>query len=127
MPDRALVLFCPAALAAPFVLNAGSLNWQMVSVAWLASLAGAAAGFGILLTAALVSKDGTGVGDIKLAGIMGFIYGMNRMAAILLTAAALAAIAVLLTRRNHRNENLAIPFVPFLAMGNLVIAAALKF
>ena len=126
MPDRALVLFCPAALAAPFVLNAGSLNWQMVSVAWLASLAGAAAGFGILLTAALVSKDGTGVGggDIKLAGIMGFIYGMNRMAAILLTAAALA---VLLTRRNHRNENLAIPFVPFLAMGNLVIAAALKF
>ncbi|MBC5705902.1 MULTISPECIES: prepilin peptidase [Hungatella] len=129
VPDRALVLFCPAALAAPFVLNAGSLNWQMVSVAWLASLAGAAAGFGILLTAALVSKDGTGVGggDIKLAGIMGFIYGMNRMAAILLTAAALAAIAVLLTRRNHRNENLAIPFVPFLAMGNLVIAAALKF
>ena len=101
----------------------------MVSVAWVGSLAGAAAGFGILLTAALVSKDGTGVGggDIKLAGIMGFIYGMNRMAAILLTAAALAAIAVLLTRRNHRNENLAIPFVPFLAMGNLVIAAALKF
>ena len=125
---RALVLFCPAALAAPFLLNAGSFNWQMVSEAWLASLAGAAAGFGVLLTAALVSKDGTGVGggDIKLAGIMGFIYGVNRMTAILLTAAALAAIAVFLTRRNQLNENLAIPFVPFLAMGNLVVAAALK-
>lgn len=128
VPDRALVLFCPAALAAPFLLNAGFFNWQMVSEAWLASLAGAAAGFGVLLTAALVSKDGTGVGggDIKLAGIMGFIYGVNRMTAILLTAAALAAIAVFLTRRNQLNENLAIPFVPFLAMGNLVVAAALK-
>ena len=57
---------------------------------------------------------------------MGFIYGVNRMTAILLTAAALAAIAVFLTRRNQLNENLAIPFVPFLAMGNLVVAAALK-
>lgn len=66
-------------------------------------------------------------GDIKLAGIMGFIYGLNRMTAILLTAAALAAIAVFFTRRNNPYENLAIPFVPFLAMGNLVIAAALKF
>ena len=129
VPDRALGLFCPVALASPFLPSIGSFSWQMVSETWLASLAGAAAGFGILLTAALVSKDGTGVGggDIKLAGIMGFIYGLNRMTAILLTAAALAAIAVFFTRRNNPYENLAIPFVPFLAMGNLVIAAALKF
>lgn len=129
VPDRALALFCPAALAAPFIQSGGSLNWQAASEAWAVSLAGAASGFGILLAAALASKDGTGIGggDIKLAGIMGFIYGPGRMTAILLTAAALAAVAVLLARRNNLRENLAIPFVPFLAMGNLVIAAALKY
>lgn len=129
VPDRALLLFCLVALAAPFIQGGASLEWQTVSGAWAASLAGAAAGLGILLAAALVSRDGTGVGggDIKLAGIMGFIFGPGRMTAILLTAAALAAIVVLLAKRNNQCKNLAIPFVPFLAMGNLVIAAALKF
>lgn len=87
------------------------------------SLAGCAAGFLILLTAALLSRGGAGVGggDIKLAAATGFIYGPYRMLGILMLAALLSACAVLiiLCRRRGRAKPLSLPFVPFIAAGSL--------
>lgn len=76
---------------------------------------GAAAGFLLLLFAALVSKEGAGIGggDIKLTAVLGYVYGPYRLAGILLTASLLASLAAFLSR-----EQKSIPFVPFLAAGS---------
>ena len=121
VPDRALVLFCPAALASlPIHMQTAGASFQ-ASLGF--SLAGCAAGFLILLTAALLSRGGTGVGggDIKLAAATGFIYGPYRMLGILMLAALLSACAVLiiLCRHKGRARPLSLPFVPFIAAGCL--------
>lgn len=151
VPDRGLLVFCPAALAAPFLqwlaaqggqaslVSANLQNEQLfpipaatapLSAFLLASLAGAATGFLILLAAALASRDGMGIGggDIKLATVLGFIYGPSRMATILLTASGLAAIAALImhykSRRAGTTQVLSLPFVPFLAAGSLAVTVS---
>lgn len=148
VPDRGLLAFCPVSLAAPFlqwlaaqggqgfptaaILQNGQLFPIPAAEAaaplpsfLLSSLAGASTGFLILLAAALASMDGIGGGDIKLAAVLGFIYGPSRMAVILLTASGLAAItALIMNRRNRRAGNprvLSLPFVPFLAAGSLAV------
>lgn len=79
---------------------------------------GAAAGFSLLLFAALVSKEGAGIGggDIKLTAILGYVYGPYRLAGILLTASLLASLAAFLLRKQR-----SIPFVPFLAAGSFLM------
>ena len=143
VPYRALLLFTPIAAFAPFLQALAGPDSQTVSQrisgapaspigiflstflpALLASLAGAAAGFLILLTASLISAGGTGVGggDIKLAAVLGFCYGVSRMLFVLLTASALALAASFITARKNKRKmqgNLSLPFVPFLAAGSL--------
>lgn len=164
VPDKALLLFSPVALAAPFLdalassLAADTLALQgrvgacmgtslavappeaaktslsqflqMLPPALLHSLAGAATGFLILFAAAMASSGGCGVGggDIKLAAVMGFVYGPSRMTAILLAASGLAAIAALVMNHRSRHTNtqkmLSLPFVPFLAAGSFLVTIA---
>lgn len=143
VPRPALLLFTPIAALAPFLQALAGPGIQTVShrisgapassagiflsaflPALLASLAGAAAGFLILLTASLISAGGTGVGggDIKLAAVLGFCYGVSRMLFVLLTASALALAASFITARKNKRKmqgNLSLPFVPFLAAGSL--------
>ena len=122
VPNRALVFFCPAVLASLPVHMQGTGASFQASLGF--SLAGCAAGFLILLTAALLSRGGAGVGggDIKLAAATGFIYGPYRMLGILMLAALLSACAVLiiLCRRRGRAKPLSLPFVPFIAAGSLI-------
>lgn len=121
VPDRALVFFCPAVLASlPVHMQGTGASFQS---ALGFSLAGCATGFLILLTAALLSRGGTGVGggDIKLAAATGFIYGPYRMLGILIIATLLSACAalIILCRRKGRARPLSLPFVPFIAAGCL--------
>lgn len=121
VPNRALVFFCPAVLASlPVHMQGAGASFQS---ALGFSLAGCAVGFLILLTAALLSKGGAGVGggDIKLAAATGFIYGPYRMLDILMIAALLSTCAALaiLCRRRGRARPLSLPFVPFIATGSL--------
>ena len=98
---------------------------------FLYSLAGAATGFLILFAAAMASPGGCGVGggDIKLATTMGFALGPSQMIAILLVSSGLAAIAALSIAHGNRHSNakkkLSLPFVPFLAIGNLITTIAI--
>ncbi len=122
VPDRALVFFCPAVLASlPIHMQETGTSFQ-ASLGF--SLAGCAAGFLILLTAALLSRGDAGVGggDIKLAAATGFIYGPYRMLGILMLAALLSACAALITlcRRKGKAKRLSLPFVPFIAAGSLI-------
>ncbi len=121
VPNRALVFFCPVALASlPIHMQTAGASFH-ASLGF--SLAGCATGFLILLSAALLSNGGTGVGggDIKLAAATGFIYGPYRMLGILMIATLLSACAalIILCRRRGRTRPLSLPFVPFIAAGCL--------
>lgn len=128
VPDRALLLFLPFALMAPLV-RTGLFGTALLLPLFLFSFTGAAAGFLVLLAAAMISKEGAGIGggDIKLAGVMGFIYGPSRMLAILLIASGLAACISLAAGRKRKEGRFSLPFVPFLMAGSLAVTLAAFF
>jgi leader peptidase (prepilin peptidase) / N-methyltransferase len=84
-------------------------------------LAGAAAG-GLLLLAALAYPGGMGMGDVKLAAVMGLLLGAAVAPAILVALLAGVAVGgVVMARRGVRDgRKTAVPFGPFLALGALV-------
>ena len=87
-------------------------------------LAGLAAG-GFLLAAALVRPGGMGLGDVKLAGVLGVYLGTRVAEAMLIGfAAGSAAGLLLLARHGWSARSRTIPFAPFLAIGALVALAA---
>ena len=87
-------------------------------------LAGVGAG-GFLLAAALVRPDGMGLGDVKLAGVLGVYLGARVAEAMLIAfAAGSAAGLLLLARHGWSARSRTIPFAPFLAIGALVALAA---
>ncbi|HTW42486.1 MAG TPA: prepilin peptidase [Solirubrobacteraceae bacterium] len=84
-------------------------------------IAAAAAG-GFFLLAALAYPRGMGMGDVKLAGVMGLFLG-SAVAPALLTAllSGVALGAVVIARNGaHAGRKTAIPFGPFLALGAVV-------
>lgn len=88
-------------------------------------IAGAAAG-GTLLLAALAYPGGMGMGDVKLAGVMGLFLGSAVAAAMLvaLLAGVLFGALVLTRKGTQATRKTAVPFGPFLALGSLVAVFA---
>lgn len=81
----------------------------------------ATAGGGLLFLVLLIYPSGMGLGDVKLAAVLGFFLGRNIAPALL--AAFLAGSAVglaLIAREGSSARKKAIPFGPFLALGGLV-------
>jgi leader peptidase (prepilin peptidase)/N-methyltransferase len=88
-------------------------------------IAGAAAG-GFLLLAALAYPGGMGMGDVKLAAVMGLFLGKAVAPAILiaLLAGVGLGVAVIARKGSREGRKTAIPFGPFLALGGLVAVFA---
>ncbi len=84
-------------------------------------IAGAAAG-GFLLLAALAYPGGMGMGDVKLAGMIGLFLGRAVAPAILiaLLAGVLVGVVVIARKGAQAGRKTAVPFGPFLALGALV-------
>jgi leader peptidase (prepilin peptidase) / N-methyltransferase len=84
-------------------------------------IAGAAAG-GFLLLAALAYPGGMGMGDVKLAGMMGLFLGSAVAPAILiaLLSGVLAGAVIVARKGAHAGRKTAVPFGPFLALGGVV-------
>lgn len=80
-------------------------------------LLGAAAGFCILLSAAMITRGGIGGGDIKLAAVLGLATGLKGMLITLLVASLGAVIYGIVLKKILKKENLAIAFVPFMLVG----------
>ena len=80
-------------------------------------LLGAAAGFGILLSAAMLTHGGIGGGDIKLAAVLGLAAGLKGMLVTLLVASLGAAVYGIIHKKILKKEKLAIAFVPFMLAG----------
>lgn len=88
-------------------------------------LAGLAAG-GFLLIAALAYPGGMGMGDVKLAGVIGLFLGRAVIPAILvaLLAGVLYGALVIARKGAHAGRKTAVPFGPFLALGAIVAVYA---
>jgi leader peptidase (prepilin peptidase)/N-methyltransferase len=85
---------------------------------WAIAAVGAS---GFLLAAALAYPAGMGMGDVKLALLMGAALGRSVPLALLLGMfAALVPSVVLFARHGMRARKMAIPFAPFLALGSVV-------
>src|SRR3989442_1522573 len=84
-------------------------------------IAGAGAG-GALLIAALAYPGGMGMGDVKLAGVMGLFLGRAVAAAVMiaLIAGVLVGAFVIARKGARAGRKTAIPFGPLLALGGLV-------
>jgi leader peptidase (prepilin peptidase) / N-methyltransferase len=84
-------------------------------------IAGVAAG-GALLIAALAYPGGMGMGDVKLAGVMGLFLGSTVAPAMLiaLLAGVLFGVFVISRKGARIARKTAVPFGPFLALGSVV-------
>jgi prepilin signal peptidase PulO-like enzyme (type II secretory pathway) len=110
VPNRVVL---PAGAAVLALQTAGHLSPE-----WALGAAGAA---GFLFLAALAYPGGMGMGDVKLAFLIGALLGKTTPVGIMLgLLLALVPSAVLLVRHGARARRLAIPFAPFLAAGAVV-------
>lgn len=84
-------------------------------------IAAVAAG-GFLLVAAIAYPAGMGMGDVKLAFVMGLFLGREVGVAMLagLLAGSLVGIAIMARKGAAEGRKTAIPFGPFLAFGGVV-------
>src|SRR5215207_6087180 len=84
------------------------------------AIAGVAA-FAAFLLAALAYPAGMGMGDVKLAGVMGLYLGTSVAPALLLAflAGTIVGVAILI-RDGAAARKKGVPFAPFLAFGGLV-------
>ena len=115
VPDAPLAVGVCVALALCLLSDPHGVPGRLV--------AGIAAG-GFLLAAALIRPDGMGLGDVKIAGVLGIYLGV-RVAEAMVVAFAAGSIAglVLIARLGWAARSRTIPFAPFLAFGALVAIA----
>jgi len=74
-----------------------------------------------LFLAALAYPRGMGMGDVKLALLLGFAVGWTVPVALFAgMIAALVPSAVLFARHGSKARKMAIPFAPFLALGGVL-------
>jgi leader peptidase (prepilin peptidase)/N-methyltransferase len=106
----------PAALAA--VVAIAALDTDFLPEALIA---GAAAG-GFFLLAALMYPRGMGMGDVKLAGMLGLYLGKAVAPAIFIALIAGVAVgaAVIARKGAAEGRKTAVPFGPFLAVGGII-------
>ncbi|HEU4392354.1 MAG TPA: prepilin peptidase [Solirubrobacterales bacterium] len=112
IPNKILLVAAVLAAAIAAATDPGSLPER--------AIAAAAAG-GLLFLAALAYPRGMGLGDVKLAAVMGLFLGRNVAPAILvaLLAGSLVGLAMM-ARDGAAARKRAIPFGPFLALGGVV-------
>ena len=88
------------------------------SPAWILGAVGAS---GFLFAAALVYPAGMGMGDVKLALLMGAALGKTVAVGLMLgMLAAMIPGLILIARHGSKARKIGIPFGPFLALGSVV-------
>jgi leader peptidase (prepilin peptidase) / N-methyltransferase len=113
IPNQITALGAVLAVAIGLALDPGGELGRLI--------AGAAAG-GFLLLAALAYPGGMGMGDVKLAGMMGLFLGAAVAPALLIALMSGVAVGAIVIARKGAQEGrkTRIPFGPFLAFGALV-------
>jgi leader peptidase (prepilin peptidase)/N-methyltransferase len=113
IPNKITLPAAAAALVAGLLLDIGFVPEQLIS--------GVAAG-GFFLLAALAYPRGMGMGDVKLAGVLGLYLGRAVAPAIFaaLIAGVLVGAAIIARKGAREGRKTAVPFGPFLALGGLL-------
>jgi leader peptidase (prepilin peptidase)/N-methyltransferase len=137
-PELLLALFFVAALVAVSVIDldhriipnrilalaaaVAVVGWALIDPSRLPDmLAWSAGAGGFLLLAHLARPAGMGMGDVKLAGVMGLYLGSSVVPALLVGFGTGALVGVtLMLRHGAGARKQAVPFGPFLALGALV-------
>jgi leader peptidase (prepilin peptidase)/N-methyltransferase len=87
-------------------------------------IAGAGA-FTFFLLAALIHPKGMGMGDVKLAGVMGLYLGRLVIPALVIAFLVGSVVGIgLVMRYGARSRKVGVPFAPFMAFGGLVAMLA---
>jgi Flp pilus assembly protein protease CpaA len=108
------VLLVGAGLA---LLHAAAGGWSRLALA----LVGGGLALGVFLLLALLQRGAMGAGDVKLAGLLGLMFGYPTALQTLLLGVivgGVVAAALLLTRRLGRKA--LIPYAPFLSAGGIL-------
>jgi leader peptidase (prepilin peptidase)/N-methyltransferase len=113
IPNRITGLGAVLALAVGLALDPSGEPTRLI--------AGASAG-GFLLITALAYPGGMGMGDVKLAGVMGLFLGTAVAPAIFaaLVLGVLVGAVVIAQKGAQEGRKTAVPFGPFLAIGALI-------
>jgi leader peptidase (prepilin peptidase)/N-methyltransferase len=113
IPNRLLAPAAVAGIAIQAAVDPGKLPEHLIA-------AGAAGGF--FLLAALAYPRGMGMGDVKLAAVMGLFLGRSVAPALLVAmlAGTLVGMAVIARKGAREGRKTAVPFGPFLALGGVV-------
>jgi leader peptidase (prepilin peptidase)/N-methyltransferase len=112
VPNKIVVPMAVYGVAASAVVRTAMLPELLI--------AGAAA-FTFLLVAALIHPAGMGMGDVKLAGVMGLYLGASIAPALLVAflSGSVVGLAVM-ARHGASGRKKGVPFAPFLALGAVV-------
>jgi leader peptidase (prepilin peptidase) / N-methyltransferase len=112
IPNQVLIASLIAGAVLAVLADAGDLDERAIA---------AAIAFAVLFIVALVYPSGMGMGDVKLAGLMGVYLGRAVAPALLVgfLAGALFGLA-LIAKHGSEARKQAVPFGPFLALGGLV-------
>jgi leader peptidase (prepilin peptidase) / N-methyltransferase len=113
IPNRITAVGAVLALVLGLALDPGGEPERLIA---------AAAAGGFLLLAALAYPGGMGMGDVKLAAVLGLLLGRAIAPAILLAllAGVLVGAVVIAHKGAQEGRKTAVPFGPFLALGALV-------
>ena len=104
------------AIALAFLVPAFVSGYELIS-----AVIGGAVGAGILLPLALLFPRGMGMGDVKLAALIGLLVGFPQVLIALLSTSILGGVVaggLLLVKLKGRKDP--IPFAPFLIAGLVV-------
>jgi len=112
IPNRVLLVASVAAVAIVAIGDPGSFPERAIAMA----VAG-----GAFFLAALAYPKGMGLGDVKLAAVMGLFLGRNVAPALIvaLLAGSFVGIAII-AREGAAARKQALPFGPFLALGGVI-------
>jgi leader peptidase (prepilin peptidase)/N-methyltransferase len=112
VPNRIVVPAAAFAVVAAVFVDSGQLPEL---------LAAGAGAFTALLLAALAYPAGMGMGDVKLAGVMGLYLGLSVVPALLVAFLAGTVVGLaIIAREGARARKSGVPFAPFLALGGIV-------
>jgi leader peptidase (prepilin peptidase)/N-methyltransferase len=110
VPNRVVLPAAAVALVANLIVSPG-YEWPLAAVL--------AAGF--LFLPALAAPGALGMGDVKLALLLGAALGRTAGVALMLgLLAALLPAVYLLLKHGRRARKMALPFAPFLALGGVI-------
>jgi leader peptidase (prepilin peptidase)/N-methyltransferase len=117
IPNKIMLPAAIAAVAVGLVMGPSQVPEQLI--------AGAAAG-GFLLLFALAYPKGMGMGDVKLAAVLGLYLGRSVAVALLVGvfAGALVGGVVMARVGVEKGRKTGVPFGPFLALGGIVALLA---